>query len=240
MQPGNSANFLETCFVCPYLRLTCMLNIVGMPAPGLAENDGRILLESFVHATMEQLGVLGIALLMFLENIFPPIPSELIMPLAGYLATQGNISILSVIAAGSLGSVAGVVPWYFLGRLMGEKKLMAIAARYGRWLTMSPSDVEHAGDHFRRHGKISVLLGRLVPTVRTLISVPAGIARMPFAWFLFYSAIGSVIWTAALAFAGFGLGQAYGVVKDYINPIATGVLIVMIAFYIYRVATFKA
>ncbi|WP_249740649.1 DedA family protein [Agrobacterium rubi] len=197
-------------------------------------------MESFVHATMEQLGVFGIALLMFLENIFPPIPSELIMPLAGYLASQGNASILSVIAAGSLGSVAGVIPWYFLGRLLGEKKLMAIAARYGRWLTMSPSDVENAGHHFRKHGRLSVLLGRLVPTVRTLISVPAGIARMRFAWFLFYSAIGSVIWTAALAFAGFGLGQAYAVVKDYINPVATGVLVLMIAFYLYRVATFKA
>ncbi|XUY28413.1 DedA family protein [Agrobacterium sp. rho-8.1] len=191
-------------------------------------------------ATMDQMGVFGITLLMFLENIFPPIPSELIMPLAGYRATQGNISILSVIVAGSLGSVAGVVPWYFLGRLLGERKLMKIAARYGRWLTMSPANVEHAGDHFRKHGKTSVLLGRLVPTVRTLISVPAGIARMPFALFLLYSAIGSVIWTAALAFAGFGLGQAYGMVKDYINPVATGVLVVMIAVYIYRVATFKA
>ncbi len=197
-------------------------------------------MEEFVHSTMQQFGVFGIGLLMFLENIFPPIPSELIMPLAGYLSTRGDMSIVAVIAAGSTGSLLGIIPWYVLGRMMGEKKLKSFAARHGRWLTMSPDDIEQAGDRFRRHGQVSVLIGRLIPTVRTLISVPAGIARMPFWQFLAYSAVGSVIWTSALALAGFGLGQAYETVKDYVNPVATAVLVLMILAYGYRVATFKA
>ncbi|SOC40390.1 membrane protein DedA with SNARE-associated domain [Rhizobium subbaraonis] len=197
-------------------------------------------MEEFVHSTMQQFGVFGIGLLMFLENIFPPIPSELIMPLAGYLSTRGDMSIVAVIAAGSTGSLLGIIPWYVLGRMMGEKKLKSFAGRHGRWLTMSPDDIAQAGERFRRHGQVSVLIGRLIPTVRTLISVPAGIARMPFWQFLAYSAIGSVIWTSALALAGFGLGQAYETVKDYVNPVATAVLCIMIVAYGYRVATFKA
>ncbi len=196
-------------------------------------------MEGFVQSTMQQFGVFGIALLMFLENIFPPIPSELIMPLAGYLSTRGEMSIVAVIAAGSAGSLLGIVPWYFLGRLLGEDKLKSFAARHGRWLTMSPGDIEQAGRHFRNNGKLSVLIGRLIPTVRTLISVPAGIARMPFLQFAVYSAIGSVIWTSVLALAGYGLGQAYETVKDYVDPVATGVLCLITAAYLYRVATFK-
>ncbi|MBD8554400.1 DedA family protein [Rhizobium sp. CFBP 8762] len=196
-------------------------------------------MEAFVHSTMEQFGVFGIAFLMFLENIFPPIPSELIMPLAGYLATRDGISIFGVIAAGSVGSVLGIIPWYFLGRYLGEQRLKSLAARHGRWLTMSPGDIDEAKQRFRRHGRTSVLFGRLIPTVRTLISVPAGVVHMPFWQFLSYSAVGSVIWTSALALAGFALGQAYETVKDYVDPVATGVLIAIIIAYVYRVATFK-
>ncbi|WP_245515511.1 DedA family protein [Rhizobium deserti] len=176
---------------------------------------------------------------MFLENIFPPIPSELIMPLAGYLSTQGDMGIVTVIAAGSTGSLLGIMPWYFLARKVGAEKLKAFAAKHGRWLTMSPTDIDTASDRFREHGNISVLVGRLIPTVRTLISVPAGIARMPFWQFCVFSAVGSVIWTATLALAGYGLGQAYETVKNYVDPIATTVLCLLIIAYLYRVITFK-
>ncbi|TDK31240.1 DedA family protein [Rhizobium deserti] len=196
-------------------------------------------MEAFVQATMERFGALGIGLLMFLENIFPPIPSELIMPLAGYLSTQGDMGIVTVIAAGSTGSLLGIMPWYFLARKVGAEKLKAFAAKHGRWLTMSPTDIDTASDRFREHGNISVLVGRLIPTVRTLISVPAGIARMPFWQFCVFSAVGSVIWTATLALAGYGLGQAYETVKNYVDPIATTVLCLLIIAYLYRVITFK-
>jgi membrane protein DedA with SNARE-associated domain len=197
-------------------------------------------MEAFVQTLMQRLGPFGIGLLMFLENVFPPIPSELIMPLAGYLATQGDMSIVTVIVAGTVGSLLGTLPWYYLGRRLGHDGVRRLAVKHGRWLTMSPSDVDAASERFKRHGKSSVLLGRLIPTVRTLISVPAGVANMPLIGFLLFSTIGTLIWTAALAMAGFLLGQAYSVIQDYVDPISTTVLAILIVIYIYRVATFKS
>jgi membrane protein DedA with SNARE-associated domain len=196
-------------------------------------------MEGFVQSFMSKLGPFGIGLLMFLENVFPPIPSELIMPLAGYLATRGDMNIVVVIIAGTIGSLIGVLPWYFLGRKLGQEGVKRLAGRHGRWLTMSPADVDAATERFKRHGVVSVLVGRLIPTVRTLISVPAGVARMPFWQFLAFSAIGTLIWTAALALAGYLLGQAYSVVADYVDPVSTAVLVLIVIAYIYRVVTFK-
>jgi len=196
-------------------------------------------MEAFVQSTMERLGAFGIGLLMFLENIFPPIPSELIMPLAGYLATQGEMNILWVIASGTMGSLLGTLPWYYLGRRLGHDGVRRLASTHGRWLTMSPSDVDAASERFKRHGKASVLVGRLIPTVRTLISVPAGVANMPLGSFLLFSAVGTLVWTAALALAGFLLAQAYDIIERYVDPVSTTVLVILVAIYIYRVATYK-
>ena len=196
-------------------------------------------MEAFVQSMMERLGAFGIGLLMFLENIFPPIPSELIMPLAGYLATQGDLNILSVIAAGTMGSLLGTLPWYYLGRRLGHDGVRRLASKHGRWLTMSPSDVDVASERFKRHGKASVLVGRLIPTVRTLISVPAGVANMPLGSFLLFSAVGTLVWTAVLALASFFLGQAYDIIERYVDPVSTTVLVILVAIYIYRFATYK-
>ncbi|MGI2034600.1 DedA family protein [Rhizobium panacihumi] len=196
-------------------------------------------MERLVQAMMETLGAFGIGLLMFLENIFPPIPSELIMPLAGYLATRGDMNIFVVIASGTMGSMLGILPWYFLGRRLGHKGVRKFASRHGRWLTMTASDVDAAADRFKRHGAISVLFGRLIPTVRTLISVPAGVANMPVGRFLALSFVGTLIWTSALAISGYVLGQAYSVVADYVDPVSTGVLVLLVGIYVYRVMTYK-
>lgn len=196
-------------------------------------------MEAFVEFTMEKLGPFGIALLMFLENVFPPLPSELIMPLAGYHATRGDMSIFIVVAAGTVGSLLGTLPWYYLGRRLGHEGVCKLAARQGRWLTMRPSDVDAASEKFKRHGKASVVIGRLIPTVRTLISVPAGVANMPMGQFLAFSTIGTFVWTAALGMAGYLLGQAYETVADYVDPVSTAVLVGLVAVYVYRVATFK-
>lgn len=196
-------------------------------------------MEPFVQAIMQHLGPFGIGLLMFLENVFPPIPSELIMPLAGYLATRGDMNIFVVIGAGTVGSLIGTLPWYYLGRRLGHHGVRRLAEEHGRWLTMSPSDVDAASDRFKRHGNWSVMLGRLIPTVRTLISVPAGVANMPLGQFLLFSSIGTLLWTAALALAGYLLGQAYSIIQDYVDPVSTAVLVILIGYYIYRVATFK-
>ncbi|OLP58637.1 alkaline phosphatase [Xaviernesmea oryzae] len=196
-------------------------------------------MEDFVHMMMQRFGAFGIALLMFLENVFPPIPSELIMPLAGYRATQGDMSIVTVILAGSIGSLAGILPWYFAGRVLGEKRVKAFAARHGRWLTLTPDDVSAAERWFREKGMTAVLFGRLVPTVRTLISVPAGIARMSFLPFLLFSALGTVAWTSLLALSGFALGQAYEAVEAYVDPVSTGILVAMVLVYLYRVVRYQ-
>lgn len=196
-------------------------------------------MEAFVQMLMQRLGPFGIGLLMFLENIFPPIPSELIMPLAGYLATRGDMNILVVISAGTVGSLLGTLPWYYLGRRLGHHGVRQLAEKHGRWLTMSSSDVDAASDRFRQHGNWSVLLGRLIPTVRTLISVPAGVANMPLGRFLLFSSIGTLLWTAALALAGYLLGQAYSTIQDYVDPASTAVLVILIGYYIYRVLTFR-
>jgi membrane protein DedA with SNARE-associated domain len=195
-------------------------------------------MDVFVQNLMEQFGPFGIALLMFLENIFPPIPSEVIMPLAGYRAASGDMSIVTVIVAGSLGSLLGIVPWYYLGYAFGEKRVVWLAERYGRWITMTPEDVQAADRWFRRYGYWAVSLGRLVPTVRTLISVPAGLSRMPFWLFLAVSAVGTVAWTAGLALAGFILGRNFDSIDRFIGPVSTGVVILAVLIYVYRVVTF--
>jgi membrane protein DedA with SNARE-associated domain len=184
-------------------------------------------------------GYIGVFLLMFLENIFPPIPSELIMPLAGFSAAKGDLNIIGVIAAGTAGSVAGALPWYYAGSRLGKDRLMHFAKHHGYWLTMCPSDIDKANDWFSRHGKAAVFFGRLLPTVRTLISVPAGLARMPMLAFIVYSTFGSLLWTALLAAAGYVLESQYDKVSDYLDPLSIAVMVFIIAAYVYRLVRLK-
>src|SRR5690606_33511039 len=145
-----------------------------------------------------EMGVIGVGLLMFAENVFPPLPSEVIMPLAGYLSTRGQMSYWGAVAAGSIGSLAGAAFWYWVGRRLTYQQLRGWIAEHGAWLAMTPQDVARAVESFGRHGRRSVLLGRMVPVVRTLISVPAGFSRMPSPDFLVASAVGTTLWTLAL------------------------------------------
>lgn len=185
------------------------------------------------------MGLPGIALLMFLENVFPPIPSELIMPLAGYNAAAGQQHLIAVIASGSIGSLAGAIFWYWVGRRIGSDRLKRLAAQYGRWLTISPDDVERSSAWFLQYGRFAVLFGRLVPTVRTFVSIPAGLTEMPFGSFLGYSAVGTVTWTSVLAIAGYWLQSEYERVSGWLNPVSTGVVAIIVVGYLWRVATFR-
>jgi membrane protein DedA with SNARE-associated domain/uncharacterized membrane protein YkvA (DUF1232 family) len=191
-------------------------------------------LFDWIVKIVSESGYLGVALLMLGENLFPPIPSELIMPLAGFVAATGQLDPVLVVLAGTLGSVLGAVPWYYAGRWLGEERASAFAARHGRWLTLDDQDLGKAIRWFRRHGRMAVLLGRLVPTVRTLISVPAGVARMPLAPFLVYSSIGSLLWTAALAAAGFLLESNYRLVSDYLDLASRIIIGLIVLTYVYR------
>jgi membrane protein DedA with SNARE-associated domain len=187
----------------------------------------------------EEMGSLGIAVLMFAENVFPPIPSELIMPLAGFSAARGEFNLMIVIIAGSIGSLLGALLWYYIGRKIGAERLERWAAKHGRWLTLSPNEVEQSCAWFNRHGGKAVFIGRLIPAVRTLISVPAGIAGMPLGSFLLYSAAGTILWTALLATAGYLLESQYDKVAHWMNPISNVVIGLVVLGYLYRVVRFR-
>src|SRR5688572_20946219 len=171
----------------------------------------------WITGVIARLGYLGVAILTFLENIFPPIPSEVVIPLAGFVAAQGDLRIGLVIVTGTCGSLAGAGVWYAVGRRIGEKRVRAWVDRHGKWLTLSATDVDRAQLWFRRHGNTAVLLGRLMPGVRTFVSLPAGFSAMPIGPFLLYSALGTAMWTAALAYAGVLLQANFTAVGDYLN-----------------------
>lgn len=195
--------------------------------------------SSWVLDCIRSLGYAGIALLMCLENLFPPLPSELIMPLAGVLAAQGDLSLAGGIAAGSVGSLAGQTAWYWLGRRVGERRMRRLAERHGRWLAVSPDDLDRAKDWLVRHGAAALMLGRLVPTVRTLISLPAGMAGVPLWKFLAYSAAGTTAWTTALAVAGYLLRARFTRINDVLGPVSTSIVVGILAWYVWRVATYS-
>jgi len=191
--------------------------------------------EDWVVNVARGMGPPGVALLMFLENLFPPLPSEVIMPLAGYLSARDEAGFWSMTAAGVAGSLAGALFWYRVGRAMTHERLCAWVERHGAWLAMTPRDVDRAERWFARHGRSSVLIGRLVPVVRTLVSVPAGFSRMPAAHFLALSAIGTGAWTLALAYAGRLLGSRFRRVEEWMGPASSAVVVLALLWYACRV-----
>jgi membrane protein DedA with SNARE-associated domain len=196
-------------------------------------------MRDWVTHTLHTLGYPGIVGLMVVENVFPPIPSELIMPLAGFMTTQGQLSFVGVVLAGMLGSVLGALPLYAVGWLVGEAQVKAWANTYGTWLMVSGQEVERAKGWLERHGRTAVFLCRLVPGVRSLISIPAGFVRMPFTPFLLYTALGTGVWAALLAYVGRLLGERYGQVQTYLGPVAYLVLGVLTALWMIRVVKRK-
>ncbi|MFN3652078.1 MAG: DedA family protein [Armatimonadota bacterium] len=190
--------------------------------------------------TVRSMGLIGVAVLMFLENVFPPVPSELIMPLAGFLTVRGDFSLWAVIAAGALGSLVGQLPLYYLGRTVGPDRLRAWTERHGRWLAISPKEIDQAREWFDRYGGAVVFFARLVPGIRSLVSIPAGTARMHLAPFLLCTAAGTTIWSGVLAWLGTLLGRNYQAVEHYLTP-ATWVILGGIAlWWLYRVITWDS
>lgn len=185
----------------------------------------------WITNTITSLGYIGIALLMLLENIFPPLPSEVIMPLAGFTVQQGKLTLPLVILAGTIGSVLGALPWYYLGKLVGEKRLRQWIDRHGKWLTLSGSDIDRSKQWFRKYGGGVVFFGRLIPAIRTYISIPAGFEEMPLFTFLLYSTLGTLPWVGLLGYAGFILGQNYQLVKQFLSPISLIVLVVLLVTF---------
>ncbi|HYF21390.1 MAG TPA: DedA family protein [Ramlibacter sp.] len=195
-------------------------------------------MSDWIIGVIQQTGYLGIALLMVLENVFPPIPSELVLPFAGYVAATGELNPVGVLLAAVFGSVVGALPWYWAGRKLGHGGLQNFARRHGRLLTLGPEDIDHAQGWFKRHGPASVGFGRLVPAVRSVISMPAGVGQMPLLKFLFWSLLGTLAWSALLLGVGFLLKEQFEQAKEVVEWITRGVVAFMVGAYLWRVLRF--
>lgn len=184
-------------------------------------------------------GYIGIFILMTLENVFPPIPSEVIMGFGGMAVARGDMAMTPLLIWGTLGTTLGNLFWYAVGRWIGVERLRPFVDRYGRWLTLRWEDVEGLNRFFRRHGLWVVFVFRFMPTFRTMISLPAGMAKMGLPRFLLATFIGSAIWNAVLAYAGLLLGSRFEQLQDYVGPTAIGFTVVALAYYLWRVVTWK-
>jgi membrane protein DedA with SNARE-associated domain len=196
-------------------------------------------MADWIIQTITDLGYVGITLLMLLEAVFPPIPSELIIPFAGFAAGQGTLDFAGVILAATLGSLLGMVPWYLVGRLFGLERVKWLADRFGRWFAFNADEIDYAARIFDRWGRPIVLAGRLLPIIRTLISVPAGLAMMNFLTFALFSAIGMLLWNTVLVSAGYLLHEHYHLVEAWLDPLTWVVLVAVVGIYVFRVFTWK-
>ncbi|UAL30758.1 DedA family protein [Nocardioides rotundus] len=174
---------------------------------------------------MRLIGAPGVGVATALETVFPPIPSELVLPLAGYTAYRGHYTLLSAVLWATVGSVVGAWLLYLAGRYWGVQRVRATADRLP---LVDSGDVDRAMAWFARHGRMAVLFGRMVPGIRSLISIPAGVDRMPLGTFLLWTTIGSLVWNALLISGGYALGAQWGLVDQYVGT-ASKVVYVLIA-----------
>jgi membrane protein DedA with SNARE-associated domain len=194
---------------------------------------------SWVTDLMEALGAPGAGIAIALENLFPPLPSELFLPLAGFTASQGKMNLFAAILWTTTGSVAGALALYYLGALLGRDRIRAIAQRLP---LVKVSDVDRTEEWFARHGKATVFFGRMVPIFRSLISIPAGVERMPLPGFLLLTAAGSLIWNSALILAGYVLGANYHLVEQYmgiVSKVVIGLVVLTVGWFVVSRLTQK-
>lgn len=196
-------------------------------------------MDDWIIRLVDQGGYWGVALLMFLETVFPPVPSEVIMTVAGVSASRGNMTFTGVVGAGTAGAMLGNYLWFWLAIKFGSDRLHRFADRYGRWLTLNWKEIERGHELFRKHGSIIVLVARMLPTLRSLISIPAGIFGMSHRRFLVFSTIGTAGWSAALAGAGCALGSQFEDVEKILGPVSTAVIVLIILGYFWRLIRWK-
>ena len=180
---------------------------------------------------------LVICFAMFLENIIPPIPSEIIMPLGGFLVYQGNLNFYILVIFGLIGTVLGALPWYYLGRFLNEKKLANFVESKGKFLGITSKDLNKSKLWFDKYGVSLVFWGRLIPGIRTLISVPAGIELMPLKKFLIWTTLGSLIWVVLLSLSGYIFGENYRIIETYLDNFKIFIkplLIIILIFFILK------
>jgi membrane protein DedA with SNARE-associated domain len=190
-------------------------------------------LAEWVISVIERLGYAGLTVLVALENIFPPIPSELILPLAGFLTGQHRFSFLAVLIATTLGSLLGALLLYGIGMAVGQLRVRRLFERYGHWALLTPDDLSRSEAWFDRYGAVAVFIGRLIPVVRSLVSIPAGYRRMPLGQFLLLTGCGSALWNGALISLGWALGENWHLIEQYVGWLQY-LVIAAVAFLVLR------
>ena len=181
----------------------------------------------WIESLIAAIGYPGIVLAMALENIFPPIPSEAVLPFAGALSAKGELSFWGAIAAGTVGSLIGAVVLYAVGYVAREAGVRRLVAAYGRYLFISESDLDRSAAWFERYGEAIIFFGRLIPLIRSIISVPAGYTRMNMVRFLIYTTLGTTLWNLILTYIGRVLGENWADISDLMAPYENGVLILI-------------
>ncbi len=198
-----------------------------------------VLLQEWSEKIMLALGYPGIFLVMFIECVFPPIPSEVVMPLAGFLAAQGRFSVFWVMVSGTLGSLAGALLLYWLGAWADEALVRRIVRKHGKWLQVTEEDIDRVMAWFSRFGQPVIFFGRMVPIIRSLISIPAGLDHMSMGKFLTYTISGSIIWNLLLTYGGVLLGENWGLILDWLDTYENIVLIILgvllVAFVVWYI-----
>lgn len=196
-------------------------------------------MTEFILDLIEAWGYLGIAILMFLENVFPPIPSEVIMGLGGIAVSQGRFEFWPLVIWAVVGTTLGNWVWYGIGRWVGYKRLKPLIDRYGRWLTLDWDEVEKLHRWFVKYGSGIVFFMRFMPIARTMVSLPAGMVQMSQIKFLIWTAAGSTIWITALAGAGNWFGKQFENIDRFVGPLALVAIGSIVLLYLYRVFTWK-
>ena len=196
-------------------------------------------MEDWIIQLVNWAGYLGVAFLMLLETVFPPVPSEVIMTVAGVSASRGNMTLTGTIAAGTAGAMLGNWFWYWLAIKFGEARMHVFIDKYSRWLTLDWEEVERGERLFERYGSTIVLVARMIPTLRSLISIPAGLFGMSLRRFLVFSTIGTAGWSAALAGAGYFLGSQFDDIEKWLGPLSTLVIVAIVVTYVWRLVRWK-
>ncbi|MEY3410481.1 MAG: hypothetical protein RL593_57 [Pseudomonadota bacterium] len=191
------------------------------------------ILATWIMGVISTMGYGGVVLLMAIESACIPLPSEIIMPFAGFLVFKGEMLLWMVAVAGALGCVVGSIPAYYLGMYGGRP----LVEKYGKWVLISHKDLKWADHAFEKHGDIIIFIGRLLPAVRTFIAFPAGVARMHMGKFILYTFVGSLIWCYLLAFAGFKMGEHWESLKVYFHEfhyVIAGAGLIFVIWYLKR------
>ncbi|MFC4295207.1 DedA family protein [Novosphingobium tardum] len=196
-------------------------------------------MSDWITHLIEAGGYWGIAFLMALENVIPPIPSELIMGLGGIAVAKGRMEFWPLLIAGTIGSTVGNYAWFLLGRQLGYQRLKPFVLRWGRWLTLDWAAVETVAAFFKRHGQWVVFALRFSPFLRTIISLPAGLAHMGHLRFVIFTFAGAAVWNAVLIGGGHFLGANVANIEKYTGPIVLATVVLITALYIWRLVTWK-